>query len=210
MIRKLSARILTVGWRSTNSPSGRANASMKTIEIRIAVTITQRWSTMPTAVMIESSENTMSSIMICTTTAPSVAVPAAVAAVATEAGMPAPSIFWWISCVALAIRNRPPPIRMMSRHENAWPSTENSGAVRPTIQAMASSNASRVTAASRMPMLRALLRCAGGTFAARIEMKMMLSMPSTSSSAVRVASAIQSSGFASWSMGCGSEGCGGG
>ncbi len=58
------------------------------------------------------------------------------------------------------------------------------------------------TAASVMPRRRALSRCAGGSFPARIEMKMMLSMPSTSSSAVRVASAIQVSGFKRTSTVC--------
>ncbi|CAM5610321.1 hypothetical protein RLIN73S_01789 [Rhodanobacter lindaniclasticus] len=159
------------------------------------MTITQRWSTMPTAVMIESSENTMSSSMICTITPPKVAV-----AAPTVTCSVAPSSFWWISWVALPIRNRPPPIRMMSRQENAWPNSENSGAVSPTIQAIASNKPSRDTAASMMPRRRALSRCCGGSLPARIEMKMMLSMPSTSSSAVSVARAIQTSGLASCSM----------
>jgi hypothetical protein len=101
----------------------------------------------------------------------------------------------------LAIRNRPPPIRIRSRQEKECPNKENSGAVRPTIQAIAISKANRVTAASNMPTLRARPRCSGGSLPARMEMKMMLSMPSTSSSAVRVASAIQVSGFNRNSMG---------
>ena len=84
--------------------------------------MTQRSSTMPTAVMIESSENTMSSTMIWAITPPK--------EVATRLRLgspPAPSIFWWISWVALAIRNRPPAIRIRSRHEKAWPNSSNSG-----------------------------------------------------------------------------------
>src|SRR5690348_1267326 len=154
---------------------------------------------MPTAVMIESSENTMSSSMICTITPPKVAVAAAAPPVLTCSM--APSSFWWISWVALPIRNRPPPIRIRSRQENAWPNSSNSGAVSPTIQAIASNRPSRDTAASMMPRRRALSRRSGGSLPARIEMKMMLSMPSTSSSAVSVARAIQISGLASCSMG---------
>src|SRR5690606_32248123 len=172
-----------------------AKASMKTIEATMAVTITQRSSTMPTAVMIESNENTISSTMIWAMTA--MKLVAAPGATCSEA----PSSFWWISWVALPMRNRPPPIRIRSRHENAWPNSENRGAVSPMIHAIMNSRPRRVTAAPRMPSLRARSRCASGSLPARIEMKMMLSMPRTSSSAVSVASAIQISGFASASMG---------
>ncbi|MDN5760230.1 MAG: hypothetical protein L0H59_17190, partial [Tomitella sp.] len=130
-----------------------------------------------------------------------VADDAAAAAPAVETISMGPSSFWWISWVALPIRNRPPPIRIRSRHENACPNSENSGAVRPTIQAIASSRPNRVIAASMMPRRRALSRRSGGNLPARIEMKMMLSMPSTSSSAVSVARAIQISGLARCSMG---------
>ena len=79
---------------------------------------------MPMAVITESSEKTMSSSMIWTITAandaPGAARPAA-----------SPSSFSWISNVALASRNSPPPSRIRSRPEIAWPAHVNSGAVRP-------------------------------------------------------------------------------
>src|SRR3546814_18176190 len=59
-------------------------------------------------------------------------------------------------------------------------------------------------------MRRAFVSVSGGRFAARIEMKMRLSMPSTSSRAVRVARAFQISGFASCSMVCAESGSSGG
>ena len=49
--------------------------------------------------------------------------------------------------------------------------------------------------AARMPTRRALSRWSSGSLLARMEMKMMLSMPRTISSAVSVSSAIQTSGF---------------
>ena len=66
---------------------------------------------MPTAVMIESSEKTRSMIMICRMTAPKVALTEA------EVCPSSPSRLPWISVVLLAIRKRPPSIRMRSRPE---------------------------------------------------------------------------------------------
>ncbi len=70
-------------------------------------------STRPTAVSTESSENTMSSRTICTSTPPKLATlpPAAVWA-------SSPSSDSWISVVAFQSRNRPPPMRITSRVEN--------------------------------------------------------------------------------------------
>src|SRR5215813_5251369 len=66
--RKLKASILTVGWRLTKSLMGpEANNIIKTAMIT-AVIITHSWLAMPTAVMTESSEKTMSSKMICVMT----------------------------------------------------------------------------------------------------------------------------------------------
>jgi hypothetical protein len=70
-------------------------------------------------------------------------------------------------------------------------STVNSGAVRPTIHDSISSRPTRMNMARNSPILRARSRCTGGSLSTRIEMKMMLSMPSTSSSAVNVKKAIQ-------------------
>ena len=61
---KLSASIFTVGCRSMKSPIGLAANSITATAIRMAATMTQRLSTMPTAVMTESSENTMSMMAI--------------------------------------------------------------------------------------------------------------------------------------------------
>ena len=58
--RNASASTLTEGWRSTNSPIGLAATSITPTEATTAATMTPIWSTMPTAVMTESSENTMS------------------------------------------------------------------------------------------------------------------------------------------------------
>jgi hypothetical protein len=69
---------------------------------------------MPIAVMIESSENTRSIRMSCATT---VANDCAAIRLAELVSSPRGSTSWWISCVVLAIRNSPPPIRMISRQE---------------------------------------------------------------------------------------------
>ena len=58
-----------------------------------------------------------------------------------------------------------------------------------------------MTIAINKPMRRANSRCAAGNLSTRMEMKMMLSMPSTNSRAVRVAKAIQASGEVKRSMG---------
>ena len=48
--------------------------------------------------------------------------------------------------------------------------------------------------AMNKPMRRAISRFSGGNLSTKMEMKMMLSMPSTNSRAVRVAKAIQAWG----------------
>ena len=147
---------------------------------------------MPTAVMIESSENTRSMTMIWPMMAPKVARTAAAAPGALCSAWS--SYISWISPVAFQIRNSPPASRIRSRPEISLPSTVKIGAVRPMIQASVSSSAMRMNIARNRPMRRATSRCAGGSRSTRIEMKTMLSMPSTSSSAVSVANAIQACG----------------
>ena len=66
--RKLSASILTVGCRCTNALIGSAATIMISTEMMTATTITDTSSTMPTAVITESSEKTMSSSAIWTRT----------------------------------------------------------------------------------------------------------------------------------------------
>src|SRR3990170_496577 len=63
-MRKLSARIFMLGCRLTKSPITPANTSMNPTASTIAMTMTKRWGTRPTAVMTESSEKTMSRRMI--------------------------------------------------------------------------------------------------------------------------------------------------
>jgi hypothetical protein len=58
----------------------------------------------------------------------------------------------------------------------------------------------RMNIASASPVCRARRCCSLGSFPARIEMKMMLSMPRTISSAVRVAKPIQACGSVIQSM----------
>ena len=65
---------------------------------------------------------------------------------------------------------------------------------------MENSSAMRVSIASASPVMRADSRCSGGSRPTRIEMKMMLSMPSTISSADSVTNAIQACGSVSSSI----------
>ena len=61
-----------LGWRLTKSPIAPAKTSMTPTAITIAITMTTTCWAMPTAVITESSENTMSSTRICTSTTPNV------------------------------------------------------------------------------------------------------------------------------------------
>ena len=70
--RNARASILIVGWLETKRPIAPANAIMSSTEPTTAAIITSSRSTMPTAVMIESSENTRSMIAICKITAENV------------------------------------------------------------------------------------------------------------------------------------------
>ncbi len=97
---------------------------MTPTETTIAATITQVSCTMPTATMMLSTENTASSIRIWNTTGQKPATSAETSRVASCASG---STRWWISTVALPIRNRPPPIRMMSLPERATGPSAMSG-----------------------------------------------------------------------------------
>src|SRR6187551_3516170 len=85
---------------------------------------------------------------------------------------------------------------MMSRPENSKSpkGSETSGLVSRVSHTMENSSAMRVSMASARPVMRADSRCAGGSRLTRIEMKMMLSMPSTISSADSVMNAIHAWG----------------
>ena len=97
------------------------------------------------------------------------------------------------------MRKSPPTSRIRSRPEKPCPATANSGAVSRMIQVMESSSRMRVTNAPPSPSERARGCSVAGSFPARMEMKMTLSMPRTISSTVRVRSAIHASGEASQS-----------
>ena len=77
----------------------------------------------------------------------------------------------------------------------ALPNTVKKGSVSPTIQDRMNSRPMRMNMAMNKPILRASSCWALGSLSTRIEMKMMLSIPSTSSNRVRVANAIQICGF---------------
>ena len=74
--RNDSARILTDGWSCTNFESGPDANSMTPTAMTTATIMMMTSSTMPTAVSTESSEKTMSSRTICTSTPRKEAVPA--------------------------------------------------------------------------------------------------------------------------------------
>ncbi len=111
MMRKLRASIFTVGWRETKRPIGPAATIMSSTETMTAAIMTGMSSTMPTAVMIESSENTRSMMAIWTST------PAKLLAMRRSAPCSSPSMRPWISPVAFQMRKTPPASRMRSRPE---------------------------------------------------------------------------------------------
>ena len=110
-------------------------------------------------------------------------------------GLGSPSSDSWISVVAFQSRNRPPPIRIRSRHENSRPASVIER-LRSGRRSTRSSAAAGSASPSRGPgrCSRARSRCSAGRRWTRIEMKMTLSMPSTISRTVRVSSAIHVSG----------------
>jgi hypothetical protein len=96
--------------------------------------------------------------------------------------------------VAFQIRNSPPASRIKSRHERSLPNTVKTGAVSRTINEISPSSTRRRISARPMPMRRALERCASGSLLVRIEMKIRLSMPSTTSMAMSVSNAAHATG----------------
>ena len=91
-------------------------------------------------------------------------------------------------------------MRIISRPEISKVNAVNSGWVSLIIRVIENNNAIRMTIASMSPIVRPLACWCCGNLPARIAMKIILSMPSTISRAVRVMSASQISGFVSHVM----------
>ena len=143
----------------------------------MASAITVICSAMPTAVITESSEKTMSSTAIWARTEPKVAAALPRCWVSSVC-----SILWWISRVLLKIRKAPPTSRMMSFqeiarsppcsaalgimcHRKGATGMVRIGAVRLMIHLMENSSSRRMPMASSEPeeaRLAALLPAAGG------------------------------------------------
>src|SRR5918997_1886146 len=128
---------------------------------------------MPTAVITESSEKTMSRRMIWIRTLANVAFTLALECPSS------PSRFSWISKVLLPSRKSPPLIRITSRPEISCPRTVNSGAVSPMTQLKESSKRIRMRSAMPSPSRRASACLCSGSLSTRIEMKTMLSIQRT-------------------------------
>src|SRR5512133_3927912 len=199
-IRKESARTFMVGWRSMKSPIEPAKTIMTPIATTIAATMTGRSFDIPTAVMTESSEKTMSSSPIWTTTDQN-----ALALTGFASAACCTSSLSWISTVAFPTRKSPPESRMRSRPETPWPRNEKSSRVSPITHVMAKRSPSRVTRATTSPSLRAPGCCSFGRRPERMDRKTMLSTPRTISISASVASEIQASGERSRSSMAGSN-----
>ena len=152
---------------------------MMTQAITTAAIMISRSCAMPIAVMIESSENTMSMTMICTITqknALALPEPSELEVARLDLGVD--------FVHPLGNKNSPPPIRMMSRQDSATLFTVRTGSVNPISQTKRLSRMMRNTSASSRPIWRARLACSGGIRETITDRKMTLSMPSTISSAV--------------------------
>ena len=162
---------------------------MITTAMTIAAIMIETSSTMPTAVITESSEKTISSSAICVSTdANDVGC-----AVPTRRLLPFQPLVNFVR--ALPQQEQAADEQDQIAAGNLLAPSVKSGAVSRTIQASESSSRMRVPmrqGQAQAPRARLLL---GGSLPARMEMKMMLSMPRTISSSVSVARAIEDSGF---------------
>ncbi|VVP32274.1 hypothetical protein PS732_04450 [Pseudomonas fluorescens] len=102
--------------------------------------------------------------------------------------------------VALNSRNTPPNSMIRSRPEKLLSNTSNSGCVRVTSQEILANKPRRMINASDRPMIRARSRWCGGSLSARIAMNTRLSIPSTSSSTIKVNKPNQAVGSANHSI----------
>src|SRR5476651_742763 len=102
--------------------------------------------------------------------------------------------------VALNNRNTPPNSMIKSRPEKLLSNTSNSGCVRVTNHEILASRPRRISNARDNPINRARSRCSGGSLSARIAINTRLSMPSTSSSTIKVNRPSQAVGSANHSI----------
>ena len=70
----------------------------------------------------------------------------------------------------------------------------NNGLVSVTTQAMDANKIKRIPKAKISPRIRAVLRCSGGNFSAKIAIKTRLSIPNTISSTTKVAKPTHAEG----------------
>src|SRR5579871_5729220 len=191
-IRKASASTLIVGWRAMKRLIPPATNIMNATAMTMAAIMISTCCTRPTAVSTESSENTMSMTAICAITA------AKPATAARRRGTPdGPSTLAWISTTLFHSRNKPPVPSTRSRPEKSWPNACSSGVVSVASQVTDSSSRMRVSIARPRPTIRAGPCCADGRRSTRIDRKMTLSTPSTTSSTVSVASDSHAAGSVS-------------
>ncbi len=193
--RKLRHSTTTVGCAFTKRVSGFEARIITPIEMITAAIMTPSSSTMPTAVITASSENTASSTTIWATTAAKLAYTFDSLCVCST-----PSRRSCSSMVALNSKKMPPTRRIRSRPEKLKAPSENSGVVSVTSQDTMVSRPRRMPIASDRPSRRALSRWCGGSLSARIAMKIRLSMPRTISSSTSVNRPTQMVGSKSHSM----------
>ena len=179
-----------VGWSETKCPMDAANSIMSPTDTTTAAIMIATSSTMPTAVMMESRENTRSIRMIWKMTAPKVAATTAFAFLGPAFNQ------------MMDLLRAFPDQEEAARDQDEVPSgyfhgrdgeERLLGADDPgerQQQRNAHEHGQEQTDASGPPP-----GVPRGRRSTRMEMKMMLSMPSTSSSAVRVRNAIQASGW---------------
>src|SRR5690606_9409293 len=88
-------------------------------------------------------------------------------------------------------KNNPPNNNMRSRPENVQSKTVIRGFVNVTNHEIANNNPNRINNASERPSTRALSRCSGGSFSAKMAIKTRLSIPSTISKIINVSKPTQ-------------------
>lgn len=151
----------------------------------------------PTAVRMESNENIMSSRMIWMMIPVILTFffPPAASRVSSS-----PSVWWLISRVLFAMRNMPPKIRIRSRPLMEASSliqwgTSKRGSLNFITHVMVSRRSILTPMARTRPIFLVRARISMGRRLETIEIKMMLSMPRTTSKNVRVINANQVSGL---------------